>query len=789
MALASIALHAVAGVHPVSARSAAAMDLYLQVSVNGYDSQLIGHFVVLENGRLAATPEELKELGFRIDGLARNAGGLVELDRIADIRYRYDPARQSIDLTAPDSRRIARRYDAGPGGTRETESRDVPRAEPGAVLNYLVYGSSHAPLWDVWSMPKQGAVSASLDGRFFGPAGVLSQTGIVTANGDGLRDSIRLDTTWSFFSQKSLLTYRAGDVISGGLGWTRPLRLGGVQVQRSFSLRPDLITQPLANFSGTTAVPSTVDVFVNNVQTFSQRVAAGPFDIANIPVVSGPGLQRVVIRDVQGRETVSERPFYASAKLLKPELMDFSAEAGFRRVDYGLHSANYDPTPIASASLRRGLFDWLTVEGHAEGDGKLWNGGAGAAFRVGALGVATMAGSASRFGAMSGFQATASIEMALWRARVYARTQRTFGDYLDLASFGSGGLGLGVLNAGLFVNLRPPREVDQVAVSFPALFRRSALTLTATRFVDATYNRYDVLGATWSQPLRDNATLFATVFKDFSTSQNLGVFAGLSMTFDNGISAGITASSTDSGAAGGIEVYKPLRQAEGSYGWRLRDREGAYADRLAAASSRASAGRGTVTVQQIGSNVRGTGEFEGAIVALGGDVFLANRIDDAFAVVDVGAADVRVTNSNRLIGKTNARGRLLVANLQSFEPSEFGLDPRDLPVNADIPRTRAVVTPPGRGGAIVRFGVRNDLYSALVVLRDAKGAVLPVGLQGKVENSEQGFVVGYDGETFIKNEKQNVSLLVDRLEEPCRAAILLSRETPSATNRIEAVCR
>jgi outer membrane usher protein FimD/PapC len=27
--------------------------------------------------------------------------------------------------------------------------------------------------------------------------------------------------------------------------WTRPVRLGGIQVQRDFSIRPDLVTLPL----------------------------------------------------------------------------------------------------------------------------------------------------------------------------------------------------------------------------------------------------------------------------------------------------------------------------------------------------------------------------------------------------------------------------------------------------------------------------------------------------------------------------------------------------------------
>ncbi|NEV03151.1 hypothetical protein, partial [Bradyrhizobium uaiense] len=42
---------------------------------------------------------------------------------------------------------------------------------------------------------------------------------------------------------------------------------GGLQAQRDFALRPDLITAPLATIGGSAAVPSTVDVYVNNIKT------------------------------------------------------------------------------------------------------------------------------------------------------------------------------------------------------------------------------------------------------------------------------------------------------------------------------------------------------------------------------------------------------------------------------------------------------------------------------------------------------------------------------------------
>src|SRR5262249_39829122 len=154
-------------------------------------------------------------------------------------------------------------------------------------LNYLLFGTTQKFI-DLLGFPinQRGTASAALDARIFSPFGVVSQTGIIGVDTPTAAGSVRLDTTWMLSDPRSLVTYRAGDLISGGLTWTRPVRLAGVQIQRSFSLRPDLITMPLPQFGGTAAVPSTLDVYVNNVRTFSQSIPGGPFEISNIPVFS-----------------------------------------------------------------------------------------------------------------------------------------------------------------------------------------------------------------------------------------------------------------------------------------------------------------------------------------------------------------------------------------------------------------------------------------------------------------------------------------------------------------------
>jgi outer membrane usher protein len=48
---------------------------------------------------------------------------------------------------------------------------------------------------------------------------------------------------------------------------------------------------------GTAAVPSTADIYINNIKTYSQDVAAGPYVLNNLPAITGNGTARVVLHD------------------------------------------------------------------------------------------------------------------------------------------------------------------------------------------------------------------------------------------------------------------------------------------------------------------------------------------------------------------------------------------------------------------------------------------------------------------------------------------------------------
>lgn len=722
-------------------------DLFLDVFINSAPTGLVAAFMETD-GVLLAEAAELSEIGILPADIAKTDDGRIRIDRLPDVTFRYDETTQTIDFTASDAARAARIIDTEGSKSVLNSAREpapVLQSGYGALMNYSLFAATPAEAMDEF-LTFDG-VSGSFEGRMFSPAGVVSQTFVATTGASGLSEATRLDSQWAYSDPSTMLTYRAGDLITGGLDWTRPTRLAGLQLQRNFQLRSDLVTLPIPEISGSAAVPSTIDVYLNGAQRFSKQVAAGPFELVNLPVVTGAGTARVVVRDSSGQEKVSESSFFASSQLLAPGLLDFSAELGFGRQAFGTLSNAYDDRPMGSATARYGLTPWLTAEAHAEGGADIQNGGLGAVAAVGRFGTVAASAAASRTAnGETGLQVSASTEFDIGNVTVHGRMQRTFDDYQDIASIIDAASSA---SDGLFpLATRPPKAIDQVAVSLPLVFDPSSINLSFTRIESFDDEERSVIGLSYSRSIQKKATVYVSAFKEIGDN-GFGVHAGLSIPLGRDYSSTASVSSSDGETSFGATLSKRGGDKIGDYSWQIRDSEGVAQRRGVRGEYRAPFAEIGAGIEQSGDRFRATVQMDGALVAAGGDVFLSTPINDAFAVVDVGAADVEVSHENRSVGRTNAKGKLLLPKLRAFEENRISIDPEGLPLDTALDRTREIVIPADRAGVVVSFNGGETGSAALVTFRDENGAYLPLGAVGKASDDSEPFLVGYDGQAFV----------------------------------------
>jgi outer membrane usher protein len=273
-------------------------------------------------------------------------------------------------------------------------------------------------------------------------------------------------------------------------------------------------------------------------------------------------------------------------------MFDYSLEGGLPRVSYGTTTDRYLGTPVASASARYGLFDWLTVLGHAEGGSGLVNGSAGAMIRTGTFGIATVAGAASRWQTGTGFQSYASYETKLFGISINASSQMTFGAYSDVAAVTSRpdtgmltdpfeigsliDLSASVPKAtskALFIATDPPKMMNRISFGVPLPFYNANLSAGFTQTRDAADARSDVANLTLAMPV-GRASVFATAFTTVSGQKSTGFLMGLSMPLSDTVTTSMSVSGGTNGISINADAVKPLDQKPGSWGWRVRDSEG-----------------------------------------------------------------------------------------------------------------------------------------------------------------------------------------------------------------------
>ncbi|MBY0611110.1 MAG: fimbria/pilus outer membrane usher protein [Beijerinckiaceae bacterium] len=788
---------------PVAARpidAAEPQNLQLEVMLNGEPARVIGSFLRMEDGRLAATRREIEEIGLRLAEPGA-PDTITFLDALPGVAHEYVERTQTVRLSATDAARKPQTFDLSPLAEPGTPS----ARSWGMVLNY----DGLATFGNPSRFAAFTGTSLTLEGRVFSPYGTIEQSAIARSIAGRSPGVLRLDTAWRYSDEQSLVTYRAGDAIGGGLAWTRPIRLGGLQAQRNFALRPDLVTTPLPSLGGTAGVPSTVEVYVNSIRTFSQSVGTGPFSVTNIPVVSGAGNAQLVIRDAAGRETKTDLPFFATANLLAQGRTEWSVEGGLPRLAYGAGDDAYVRTPVGSASFRGGLTDAITGLAHAEAGGGLVNAGLGAAFVTGSIGAATLAAAASSGRSGSGFLGYAAWETKLLQVNVSVSSQRSFSAFDDLASvtarmasrsaptqdvFGTlaygGGQGLGYgSNAALFASARLPRAIDRITFSAPLpLDRESSLGASYIHLRDGSGHVSHLLSASYSRSLPRGASFYATLFHDAAARGTSGLFVGFSMPLGPAASVSASVSRSRGGTTFAADAVRTLGQEIGDYGWRLHDGEGGSTYREASAAYRSRYGVVQASVGQDRSHGNGSLGLRGAIAAMDGEVFATNWVDDGFALVRVGAPGVAVFNENRPVGRTDANGVLLVPTLRSYQKNRVSIDPAALPVDLELERVKDFAVPADRAGVSVDFQVRSLADAALVPFMLADGRAAPAGAAGMSSTGET-FIIGYDGEAFLRRLSGANSVTIDLPDGSCRAEFAFEAKPGAQVRLPPQICR
>lgn len=758
------------GVLAPDALDAPSAEMLLEVRLNGV-LQPEAVRALMRAGRVALGPSDWQALHLKPPvelGVLHDGERYQMLDALAGLRWSVDAASQTLVIDAPASAFAGMQL-----GLDATASVMAPADRWGGFANYdLAWQRNGAAAVGM----RRDWTHALVDAGTFGPSG----TGRISAlmRDDGTQPhAVRLDTNWTLDRPEHMDSLRIGDGIGRAGAWGRALRFGGVQWSTDFSTQPGFLSFPLPAVRGEATLPSTLEVYVNNTRRAQSQLPAGPFELKDLPIVTGSGQVRVVVRDLLGREQVIVQPYAMSPELLRPGLHSFSYELGPVREDYGLNSNRYGRL-MAAATDRLGVNDSFTRELRGEVLGRQGAFGATGMWQLDSLALVSLSGVASHGPHGNGalWAAAAEHRGATWNGGFQIRTATR-----DFTQMGQGAEGT-------------PRIQSTLTAGGMLGGTAVGLSLVHQRTWDGTAQRLLTFNLSHSVGQAGSIGLFA--LRDMvAGSTTLAV--GYTMSLDARTSASVNSSAGRSTADGATHRSRATTvqlqrnppedtglgyTLEGTTSHDQSDTQRATAQ-VVAQTERAtftaalSQGRNRADGGASTSSSDLRAGVSGGVAWLDNSVFMSRRIDGSFAVVEV--ADypgVQVLHDHHPVARTDANGRALIPGLRGYEPNRIGIDAADLPFDAEVEALEVDLTPPSRSGVVLRVPVRRNRAASLRLV-DASGEALPAGSMVQVPGRAQGFPVGFDGRSFISGLLARTPISVRWPGGECAATLALDLES------------
>ncbi|MDV2440156.1 fimbria/pilus outer membrane usher protein [Acinetobacter gerneri] len=734
--------------------------LFLLVFLNHSELNDLLPFQQDKDGQLFAYASDLRHIRIKIDASIPDQQ-LVALKSVENLKYQYDVDNQNIQIQVPSTelQNYTVNLQNGP-----VSNNDLLKLKPltAAILNYSVNNTK---------TNENNYVSGYLEALLNSQYGNLSNRFLFNSSQDeyyNAQNFVRLDSNWQYIDPIKVRSYVIGDFISNTPSWGNSIRLAGFQWSSAYTQRSDIVTAALPQFSGSAALPSSLDLFINQQKIYSGQVPSGPFEVRSLPFISGNEIT-LVTKDATGQQIKTKQAYYYSAKILAKGINEFSVDVGIPRYNYGLQSNDYDENLImGSGSMRYGYSNSLTLSSNIESssDG-LINVGGGFAKNLWNRAVLNFNLAGSQYDNEQGLLSSVGIEARI-NSQLSLNTdyQHTTDQYYNLARVADDKYTQKQLN-----NTTVDQNVKNSANAKDILRAGINWNIASGFMLSTNYNKveyqddqYEMLNLNLSGSLSRNVGFYATGYKNLNQSNNYGFYLGINYTPTSKYRA-TTSIKNDGGDIGyRQEINSTNSSAIGNLGWGAayehRDQSDDYA--TAYLNYRTHPAYLSARYSTYGNEYQSQFTASGSLVAASGRVFAANEVGDAYAIIENAGPKSHIMNGGVDLGETDAQGRFFISNLTPYTQHRIYLDPTNLPLDWQTNDTERNIMTGYRQGTRVDFTTQKVL-SATAIILDKNQKPIAAGYNA-VLNQSSASTIGYDGEVFMQGLQAKNTLTVDLLD-------------------------
>ncbi|MEY8711327.1 fimbria/pilus outer membrane usher protein [Mangrovibacter phragmitis] len=717
---------------------------WLSVSVN--QAQSPGLYAVQVAGtEIGLKQQDLRTLGIGPASSKLPQGEWVKLSDIPGISATFDALNQQLFLSARMAALSRRQY-------LENQPHDVQPGMPttDTRLGHLTLGYSlnatHSTGYQYACAQTSLTSSGWLPGTLYS-----SFNSRVAENPQETQDrTTRLMTAWQLDDSQHQISLTLGDAITSGVSWSRQVRFGGIHLARNFQLTPQLNTSPRAEYSSTAVLPSTVDLYIDGLKQSSQQVVPGQYILATQPTFTGNGQADIVITDINGQRKVVSLDLYGAPQMLAAGLSSGTLDVGWMRQNYSLNSNDYAAKPMLDAGWRYGVNNTLTLALHTEQQRAARNAGVGAYWLPSPwVGVLSAHIAVSHSLTAPGKQWGVGWQ---WNGRGYAFSASTTlreNTFTDIAST-SGAV--------------PARRSDAVWAS-TRLGPLGQLGMGWVRQHTAG-NDEQYLNASWSKTFSHGVNTNITWTRDIAgRDSQINFTLAVPFGFHDQVSVQ---------SSGSRQQWRYRHQADndqGGWSWDAGQSNGYQQYHYADVGNLNRYGEWHLGINKAETETSGWLTGEGSLTLLRGHIYAMRQSHQGVALVSSnGIPSVPVYQENRLAGRTDDKGWLLLTELPGYHTSKISIDPLKLPASVLTPVTERYISPGTGQVVLVDFGMKEAL-SVVARLVDAHGAPLPLGSQVRIKGDSTTKSVARDGMIWLENPTLPAELEVTTNQHRCHARL------------------
>lgn len=506
----------------------------------------------------------------------------------------------------------------------------------------------------------------------------------------------RTKTQWTYDNHPALQRWVVGDIqASSGLG---SAALAGVHVFRNFSIDPNIVTTPGLETSILLDNASDIEVRIDGNSVYKGRFPAGVLNLKDIPFYRTGSIQaQLIVRDVFGREKTYQQLLYGSTGMLAAGLSEYDIALGVKSTSTGIAEPTYGKKSLFYGRYRYGVSNGFTPSMGIESDGKNNRISLASSVLLGAYGqLDTTLAFSDRVVQGKGQFVRVNynyVGTSMFSPSIFFRAE----------NMAYGGIGDG---NKLPTSMR--RELgSSIAMDDDSL---GGLTGRWTRSEDFSKQRVQTGELLWNTILPKEISWTTQFSRTWTTGKKTRdqLSASLGHSFANGLYLSANYSASNQVNTFGLQLQwsPPLGEGFG-LDQNINQQTGGTATTYSRVEYRNQYGDISVNGRTGKQSGPYQAQLNSALVWTEGGLHISRPVRDGFALVRInGMSDgVAVNVQGQYVGKTNAKGELLVPYMYSYIDNLIAIEPKGLSLAYSVDTTSQKVTMPYRGGGLVEFNV------------------------------------------------------------------------------------